>query len=190
MKRLRSREGVSARALEFAILTAARSGEVMGATWGEMDRNAGVWTIPASRMKASKEHRVPLTEAAAAILRDMANLRSSDAADSLVFPGAKQGSRLSVMALEMVLRRMKIDATVHGFRSSFRDWAGEATAHPREVIEHALAHQLKDKAEAAYQRGDLFVKRRRLMEDWASFCDKAPASLFPLPLSSVEERQA
>jgi integrase len=166
MAALRQREGISARALEFAILTAARSGEIRGATWSEIDLKGQLWTIPAERMKAGKEHRVPLPEPAIALLTALPRL----VGNNLVFP-ATRGKQLSDMSLTAVLKRMeRPDLTQHGFRSTFRDWAGETTAYPREVIEHALAHQLKDKAEAAYQRGDLLAKRARLMEDWGSFC--------------------
>ncbi|MDF2235759.1 integrase arm-type DNA-binding domain-containing protein [Albimonas sp. CAU 1670] len=162
MAELDAREGLSARALSFVIRTAARSGEVRGMRWGEVDLDALVWTIPAARMKAGKEHRVPLTSAALAVLGE------PGAADELIFPGGRAFDKpLSDMALTAVLRRMKReDVTVHGFRSTFRDWAGETTAFPREVIEAALAHRLKDKAEAAYARGDLFDKRRALMDAW------------------------
>ncbi|MCX9157269.1 integrase arm-type DNA-binding domain-containing protein [Niveibacterium sp. 24ML] len=165
MKCLSEQNGLGARALEFAILTAARSGEVRGATWQEIDLRAGVWTIPAERMKAGKEHRVPLSPRVQAILR---NLQCDEGSD-LLFPSTRK-KPLSDMTLTALLRRMKLDVTAHGFRSTFRDWAGETTAYAREVIEHALAHQLKDKAEAAYQRGDLFEKRRHLMCDWAAYC--------------------
>ena len=162
---LRQQEGLGARALEFAILNAARSGEVRGATWSEIDLDAAVWTIPAGRMKAEKEHRVPLSAESLALLGALPRMVGTD----LVFPNAKNAV-LSDMTLTAVLRRMGVPVTAHGFRSSFRDWAGETTAYPREVIEHALAHQLRDKAEAAYARGSLFDKRRRLMADWAKFC--------------------
>jgi len=164
---LRKQEGMGALALEFAILTAARSGEVRGATWGEIDLDGKMWTIPAGRMKAEKEHQVPLSEEAVALLKGMPRIAGTD----LIFPNTK-GTTLSDMTLAAALRRMGCEVTAHGFRSTFRDWAGETTAYPREVIEHALAHQLKDKAEAAYARGTLFEKRRRLMKDWAKFCAK------------------
>ena len=161
---LRQQPGAGAKALEFAILTAARSGEVRGATWGEVDLPDATWTIPAERMKAKKEHRIPLSKEVLTIL--IAMPRNCD----LIFPNNK-GTILSDMTLTAVIRRMeRTSMTAHGFRSSFRDWAGETTAYPREVIEHALAHQLKDKAEAAYARGSMFDKRRRLMADWAKFC--------------------
>lgn len=166
MLRLRQADGMGARALEMAILTATRSGEVRGARWSEMDLDAKVWTIPASRMKAGREHRVALSSDAVALLKKLDRVEDNDT----VFV-APRGGVLSDMTLTAVLRRMDLtDITVHGFRSTFRDWAGERTSHPREVIEHAMAHQLKDKAEAAYARGDLFDKRRRLMDDWAKFC--------------------
>ena len=166
---LREREGISARALEFLILTAARSGEVRGMMWRELDLEAGVWTIPATRMKASKEHRVPLSQPAVNLLKSIKQL-GAPKEDDVVFPGPRRGNPLSDMSLTAVLRRMdRGDLTAHGFRSTFRDWAGETTAYPREVIEHALAHQLKDKAEAAYARGTLFDKRRSLMNDWGKF---------------------
>ena len=172
---LKAQAGVSARALQFLILTTARSGEVLGARWGEIDLAAKVWTVPATRMKAGREHRVPLSEAALAVLTDMAKLRTADSAEAFVFPGAAKDRPLSIMAMTMVLRRMKRgELTVHGFRSSFRDWVGEATGTPREVAEAALAHTLADKTEAAYARGDLFAKRRRLMDDWAKFCALPP----------------
>lgn len=163
---LRKREGFAARALEFSILTAARSGEVREAVWAEIDLNARVWIIPAERMKARKEHRVALCDEAIAILHTLPRIKGSDA----VFP-APRGGKLSDGAMRQVLKRMeRSDLTQHGFRSTFRDWAGETTAHPREVIEQALAHSLKDKAEAAYARGDLMAKRQRLMADWDKYC--------------------
>ena len=167
MTDLAKREGVAARALAFTILTVARSGETRGMTWGEVDLDAKVWTIPAGRMKAAREHRVPLTDNALALLGQRAE---EIPADALVFGSeAKRGKPISDMSMTAVLRRMeRADITVHGFRSTFRDWAGETTGFPREVIEAALAHGIKDKAEAAYARSDLFDKRRLLMEAWAS----------------------
>jgi integrase len=168
---LRSQAGVAAKALQFAILTAARSGEVLGARWGEIDLAAKTWVLPAERMKAHREHRVPLSETALAVLTEMAKLRTADTADAFVFPGAQANRPLSIMAMTMALRRMKRgDLTVHGFRSTFRDWVGEATGTPREVAEAALAHVVAGKTEAAYARGDLFAKRVRLMDQWAKFC--------------------
>ncbi|MDO6729586.1 integrase arm-type DNA-binding domain-containing protein [Marinovum sp. 2_MG-2023] len=163
MCELSERSGVASRALAFTILTAARSGETRGMTWGEVDPENSIWTIPGSRMKAGKEHRVPLSGNAMALL----GTRKDDAA--LVFGSeAKPGKPISDMSMTAVLRRMGRDGiTVHGFRSTFRDWAGETTGFPREVIEAALAHGIKDRAEAAYARSDLFEKRQKLMEAWA-----------------------
>ncbi|WP_202408077.1 phage integrase central domain-containing protein [Novosphingobium silvae] len=165
---LREREGTAAQALLFTILTAARSGEVRNAEWCEIDMERAMWTIPAIRMKAGREHVVPLSDAAMAIL----TTTGEDDRKGLVFAGAKAGVPMSDMTMPAVLKRMgRADLTVHGFRSTFRDWAGETTGHAREVIEHALAHQLADKAEAAYQRGTLMPKRVRLMADWAGYLD-------------------
>lgn len=167
MARLRLQDGIGARALEFAILTAGRTGEVIGATWDEIDMTAGIWTVPAGRMKAGREHRVPLSDAALAVVRRLHNAREGEH----VFPGGRRGRPLSNMALLMALRRMgRDDLTAHGFRSTFRDWAAERTTHPSEVAEMALAHAIGDKVEAAYRRGDLFERRRALMDDWAAFC--------------------
>ncbi len=163
---LRLQRGMAARALEFLILTAARSGEVRGATWQEIDLDAAVWTIPAERMKASKEHRVPLSARAITILKALPRMAGS----GLVFP-APRGGVLSDMTISAVMRRMKVDAVPHGFRSTFRDWCSERTNYPRDVAEMALAHAISNKVEAAYRRGDLFVKRTGLMEDWANFID-------------------
>lgn len=176
MERLAAVEGMGALALRLAVLTAARSGEVREATWSEIDLEAKVWTVPAKRMKARREHRVPLSPPAMATLGAVAPLRPADGGGSaLVFPGTKKGSPLSVMAMTMVLRRLKVDATVHGFRSAFRDWAAEETDHPREVAEAALAHVVGDAVERAYRRGDALEKRRLLMGDWAAFCEPARA---------------
>jgi integrase len=167
MAALRTREGVAARALEFAILTAARTGEVLGARWDEVGLEAKVWTVPASRMKGGREHRVPLSRAAVALLKNMQTVHPND----LVFPGDRRGKPLSNMSMLMTLRRMgRNDLTAHGFRSTFRDWAAECTNFSREVAEAALAHVIGDKVEAAYRRGDLFEKRRRLMDAWATYC--------------------
>ncbi len=164
---LQARQGEAALALEFAILTAARSGEVRGARWDEFDLDRAIWNIPAERMKAGREHRVPLSRRALKILNQLREARTSD----FVFPGQKVGKPLSVMALPLVLRRMKMKkVTVHGFRSAFRDWAAECTNFTNEVCEAALAHVIEDKTEAAYRRGDLFEKRRKLMEAWAAYC--------------------
>lgn len=167
MGELQTRQATAALALEFAVLTAARSGEVLGARWEEFDLDRAVWTVPAKRMKAGREHRVPLSRRALKIVKTMNETRVGD----FVFPGRKPGKALSVMALEMVLRRMKIDGvTVHGFRSAFRDWAAERTNFTNEVCEAALAHVIENKVEAAYRRSDLFDKRRKLVEAWAVFC--------------------
>ncbi len=188
MQHLRKMEGTGARAVEFGILTATRSQEIRGARWSEIDLDARLWKIPADRMKMRKAHEVPLSDDAIALLKALPKFEGND----LVFP-ASRGGELSDMTLTAALRRMhesetkagrkgyvdpnQLDAegtprriTMHGFRSTFRDWAGETTHHPREVIEHALAHQLKDKAEAAYARGSLFQKRQALMADWAAYC--------------------
>lgn len=168
MARLRARSGVSDRALEFAILSVSRSSEVRKAVWSEIDLGNKVWTIPGDRMKKEKEHRVPLTPQMITILDRLPREENNQH----VFVGDSREGRLSENALLNCLEYMgHSDITQHGFRSSFREWAGEMTAHPREVIEHALAHGLKDKAEAAYQRGTLFPKRRTLMADWSNYCD-------------------
>jgi integrase len=162
---LRARDATAARALEFLILTAARSGEVLGTHWGEVDLERGIWTVPAARMKAGREHRVPLSDRAKAVLEEMETVRAGD----LVFPG-RGGRSMSNMAMEMLLRRMKADeVTVHGFRSSFRDWAAEETPFPREIAEAALAHVVGDSTERAYRRGDALERRRELMQAWAHF---------------------
>lgn len=164
--RLRGLDAMAARALEFLILTAARSGEVRGACWREIDLDLMVWTVPADRMKAGRPHRVPLCPRAIEILRDLEQTRQNE----FVFPGQKPDRPLSGMAMEMLLRRMKVtNATVHGFRSSFRDWTGEESTHPREVAEAALAHVVGDATERAYRRGDALAKRRELMEGWCNF---------------------
>ncbi len=177
---LRDRPGMAARALEFAILTAARTDETLGAKWDEIDLGAKVWAVPAERMKAGREHRVPLSDAALAVLESVRPLalRAAGEPDPIapVFPGPRPALPMSQMAMLMLLRRMKRgDLTVHGFRSTFSDWAAERTAYPREVVEMALAHAIESKVEAAYRRGDLFEKRRNLMAAWASFCKAPPA---------------
>ena len=170
---LREREALAALALEFCILTAARSGEVFGARWSEIDLAAKVWTVPAGRMKAAREHRIPLSDRTLVILERLFEARTDD----LVFPGQRPGKPLSNTAMEMLLRRMDQDAvTVHGFRSAFRDWAGNETHFPREVAEAALAHVVGDKAEQAYRRGDALEKRRALMEAWANFIEPRSGS--------------
>lgn len=167
MADLRQRKGISPRALEFLVLTAARSGEVRGATWAEIDMDARVWTVPAERMKAGKEHRVPLSPQAVALLSSLPRIDGNE----LVFP-APRGGVLSDMTLTAVMRRMELDAVPHGMRSTFRDWAAERTNYPREVAEMALAHTIGNAVEAAYRRGDLFSKRSMLMSDWADFLRK------------------
>lgn len=165
MAALRQRRGTAARALEFLVLTAARSGEVRGACWSEFDMQAAVWTVPAERMKAQKEHRVPLSPQALGLLRELPRIEGND----LVFP-APRGGLLSDMALNAVMRRMELEAVPHGMRSTFRDWAAERTSYPREVAEMALAHTIGNAVEAAYRRGDLFTKRAEMMAAWAVFC--------------------
>jgi integrase len=178
LEALTCQKGIAAKALEFLILTASRTGEVLGAHWDEIDLPARVWTIPAGRMKAGREHRVPLSDAAVSILKEMQSVRQNQ----FVFPGDRR-AQLSNMALLMVLRRMKrSDITAHGFRATFRTWAAERTNFAREVVEAALAHVVGNKVEAAYQRGDLFDKRRRLMDAWAEFCAKNTATAEVLPL--------
>jgi integrase len=162
--KLRKRDAVAALALEFTILTAARTGEVIGARWAEVDLDKAIWTIPAERMKAGKEHRVPLSSRALEILQATKGLRRD-----WLFPAIK-GGKMSGMAMTMLLRRMKADVTVHGFRSGFRDWAAECTGYAHEVAEMALSHAIENKVERAYRRGDMFDKRRRLMDDWATYC--------------------
>lgn len=171
--RLQVQDGTGARALELAVLTACRSGEVLGATWAEIDMDGAVWIIPAGRMKAGQEHRVPLTAPALALLRKMAAIRMGE----FVFPGQAKSKPLSNMSMAMVLRRMKVDATPHGFRSTFRTWAAEKANYPHEICEAALAHTQGDKVVAAYQRGDFFEKRRRLMEEWAEFIERGAPRL-------------
>jgi integrase len=170
VRSLKGRLSTAARALHFLILTAARTGEVLGATWKEIDLEAKVWTVPADRMKAGAEHRVPLTPAAIAVLNAVAI--HGKAPDAYVFPSQKVGSPLSDMSMLMLLKRMKVvDVTPHGFRSAFRDWCGEETKHPREVAEAALAHQVGNAVERAYRRGDALAKRRALMEEWADYVE-------------------
>jgi integrase len=176
LARLRARDGVSARALEFVILTAARSGEVLGLRWSEIDLERKVWTVPAARIKAGREHRVPLSPRAVEILEAMRAVRVSD----YVFPGYRPGRPLGDMALHLVRTRMEIPYTVHGFRSSFRDWCGEATNFPREVAEAALAHVVGDETERAYRRGDALEKRRKLMEAWAAYCEPKGSKVITL----------
>ena len=178
---LRNQGGTAARSLEFLILTAARTGEVISAPWDEVDLDGKLWVVAATRMKAGREHRVPLSAAAMAVLEQMKEIRESE----FVFAGGKRGKPLSNMAMLAVLKRMgRGDLTTHGFRSTFRDWAAECTNFPREVVEMALAHSIESKVEAAYRRGDLFQKRRQLMEAWARFCQKPRSWADVVPISS------
>jgi integrase len=166
LEKLRLRDGVAARALEFLILTAARTGEVIGAPPNEVDINSALWIVPPDRMKARKEHRVPLSARAVEIVTE-----ASKAGATYLFAGGRRGKPLSNMALLAVLKRMgRTDLPAHGFRSTFQDWAAEVTDHHDDVVEMALAHAIGSKVEAAYRRGDLMEKRRRLMDDWAEFC--------------------
>jgi integrase len=183
VQRLRCNFSVQSLCLQFLILTAARSSEARGARWSEVDINHAVWVIPANRMKGGREHRVPLSEPALDVLRKMAEFGS----EGFVFPGLNTASSLSPMTLARLIDATGgAGATVHGFRSCFRDWAGEATNYPREVAEAALAHALEDKTEAAYQRGDLLERRRRLMADWATFCDRPMVAGGVVQLRSVK----
>jgi integrase len=180
ISQLHKQDGIAAKCMEFTILTAARTGETIGATWDEIDLIAKTWTIPAIRMKAEREHRVPLSIDALNIINDMAATRIND----YVFPGTKKG--LSNMAMLAVLKRMdRADITVHGFRSTFRDWAAESTAYPGEVVEMALAHAIKNLTEAAYRRGDLIEKRSRLMEEWARYCKTARINADVIPINKM-----
>lgn len=163
--RLRQQSGMAARALEFLILTAARSGEVRGANWMELDNDAGVWTVPPERMKAGREHRVPLSSQARDLLERLPVFEGSD----FIF-SAPRGGMLSDMSISAVMRRMDAEAVPHGFRSTFRDWAAEHTEYAGEIAEMALAHTISNKVEAAYRRGDLLAKRRQMMNDWAEYC--------------------
>jgi integrase len=175
MQRLRQVNSIPARCLEFLILTAGRSGEVRGARWSEFDLAHGVWTVPAERMKAGREHRTPLSEPAMAVLREMAQFGSRRT--DLVFPSARIGAGIHDATLTKAVRDAAGGgASVHGMRSTFRDWCAEATPYPREVAEAALAHVVSNKVEAAYQRGDLLERRRRLMADWAAFCSREMAA--------------
>ncbi|MPZ47018.1 MAG: tyrosine-type recombinase/integrase [Betaproteobacteria bacterium] len=177
MAQLRTREGVAPSALQFIILTAARVSEAVNAQWGEIDFEARVWTVPAERMKAGREHRVPLTKEAGAVLKRLQDKKQSD----YIFPGWKIGQPLTGAAcLELLDEMGHAELTTHGFRSTFRDWCAEQTNFPRELAEAALAHALKDKVEAAYQRGDLLERRRKLMEAWAAYCNKLPGDVVQL----------
>jgi integrase len=168
MEDLRSQQGIAAKALEWLILTATRTSETIGATWDEINFETKTWTIPADRIKGGKEHRIPLSPNAMKIAKAMNKIKTS----TYIFPGGKAKKPLSNNALLALLKRMdRHDITTHGFRSTFRDWAAEQTDYPREVAEMALAHTVSDKVEAAYRRGDLFTKRKRMMEDWAKFVE-------------------
>lgn len=166
LRELQAREGLGARALQLAILTAMRTGETRGARWDEIDLEGAVWVIPGERMKSGRTHRVPLSRAALAVLEPLHAARTGP----FVFPGARAGTHLARAALRKALERVGVDGTVHGFRSSFRDWASETTSFPHEVCEQALAHTVGSAVERAYRRGDVFEKRRQLMEVWAEFC--------------------
>lgn len=177
LQALRRKEGMAARALEFLIFTATRSGEVRGATWSEIDLQGRTWTIPPERMKGKKEHRVPLSDQALTLLAGVPRFAGTD----LVFPSPRS-KVMSDMTLTAVMRRMEREEVPHGFRSTFRDWAAERTNYPREVAEMALAHIISDKVEAAYRRGDLFEKRSRMMAEWANFCETAAPTGSIVPL--------
>jgi integrase len=172
MQQLRAARGVNARALEFCILTAARTGEAIGAVWSELDLDKAVWTIPAERMKMPREHRVPLPPSVVALLQGLPREKNNP----FVFIGAHKGTGIGDKVLLRCLSKLRDDLTVHGFRSTFRDWIAEQTSFPREVAEQALAHSIGSAVEAAYRRGDLFDKRRRLMEAWAMYCSSQPAT--------------
>lgn len=166
MRRIRLRPGLSARVLKFTILTAARSGEALGTRWSEIDLARALWIVPAERMKGGRMHRVPLSSAALAVLQPLREASFGD----LVFPGMKPGTPLSNMSMDKILRLERLDITVHGFRSTFKDWATERTNFSHELSEAALAHAIRDKTDAAYRRGDMMDKRREMMEAWARFC--------------------
>ena len=183
MTKLRTRPGFAARALEFTILTAARSGETRGAVWSEIDLDNGVWTVPADRMKAAEEHKVPLSAPALALLRGLHKEEDSE----LVFPSpTKAGEAMSDMTLLQVLRRMDVEATVHGFRATFRSWVAERTNFPGEVAEAALAHQIPNEVERAYKRTTFFEKRRELMKAWASYCDGPATGDKVVPIKAAQ----
>jgi integrase len=164
MAALRSREGTAARALEYLILTAARSSEVTGAQWPEIDSASKLWTVPADRIKGGKEHKVPLTDPALAILKGLPR----EEGNPFIFMGTRKG--LGNMSMPVLLRRLNQSVTVHGFRSTFRTWAAETTGYPNDVFEMALAHVIGSKVMRAYQRGELLAKRRRLMAEWSKYC--------------------
>jgi integrase len=177
MADLRSRDAMAALALEFCILTATRTGETLGAEWKEIDLETGLWVIPAARMKVGKDHRIPLSRRALEVLAKLTEARTG----RFVFPGPRRGKPLSNMAMMMLLRRMRQGKlTVHGFRSAFRDWAGNETSFAREIAEAALAHIIGDAAERAYRRGDALEKRRAMMEAWAQWCEPKEATVVAL----------
>jgi len=181
MAKLRQETGIAAHAIEFLILTAARLGEVLGATWSEIDLHDRVWIVPAARMKGGREHRVPLTEAAAAVLGRMHNIRRGD----FVFAGAREGRPVAPITVLTLAKEITSGTTLHGFRSTFRDWAADQTNYPNHVVEQALAHAIPNAVEAAYRRGDLFEKRRRLMDAWAEFCGKPQGAAKVMALRGV-----
>jgi integrase len=181
---LRARTGITPRALEFVILTAVRTGEGLGARWDEIDLDRRTWVIPAGRMKAVKEHRVPLSPRAVAIVKQMGEIRQNE----FVFPGMKLGRPLSDMSLLMLLRDLRPGITTHGFRSTFKDWCAECTNTANFVSEAALAHVVADKVEAAYRRRDLMEKRRRLMDSWAAYCGRGNAAAEVVALSDRKMR--
>jgi integrase len=184
MTRLRQQEGTAAKALELTILTAARTREVTEATWEEIDVETSVWTIPGERMKSGRPHTVPLSPSALSVLESIKAERKEG--NPFVFPGGRADRPLSNMSMLKLLGRMeRSDITVHGFRSTFRDWAAELTSFPREVVEMALAHVITDKTEAAYRRGDLLTKRRDLMDRWADYCDEGLGNVFELPVKGA-----
>jgi integrase len=176
MEQVRASDGIAARALEFTVLTASRIGEALGARWDEVDLKSKLWTIPPERMKAGKEHRVPLAPRAIAIIEEMAEIRLNE----FVFPGIKQGRPLTDAGVRKLVRELHEGVTRHGFRSTFRDWAAETTSFPNHVVEMALAHAVSDAVEAAYRRGDLLDKRRKLMEAWAAYCERTSADVVQL----------
>jgi integrase len=181
MGELRRDTSIGAKVLQYVVLTAARSGEALGARWDEIDMIGKVWTVPADRMKSGKQHRVPLSDAAVAILEDMASIRQS----AFVFPGIRDSRPLSNLAMRNSLKRAsRQEITIHGFRSSFRDWCGEQTNFPREIAEAALAHRVGDTVEAAYRRGDALEKRRRLMNTWADYCARPALTGAVIPIST------
>jgi len=184
MATLRTHESIAAKALQFTILTSARTGEVLGARWSEMNLAENVWTVPPGRMKTQTQHRKPLTTGALAILEEMQSHHSGD--DGLVFPGRNHGRLMAASMLRILARMQRSGLTVHGFRSSFRDWAAERTGYPSPVVELQLAHQVGDKVQQAYLRGDALDKRRRLMADWARFCNTPAAAGTVIPLRAVE----